>query len=1028
MNNSNENSTTTKTKSHEPATKIKTGADLQDMMLDVLGGKTEEVTSSDTANVEDDKAQYHKNIAVTIADAQKQLDAIDESDLRGLPKDYLRRWEVGYLPNYQHQKLPNSRRTPRIIFKLGDDNDPPSINAVLTPRGREFFKNRRGNFGKASEKCLTEGNKLVFNPKALDEEITAVTEGEFDSVSIMFATDESVKVCALGGAGQFVDLKKRLASKKRRPKIVILFDKDEHKKTKPGEKKPGQKGATDLLKELSEIGVVATVKYFDDFMTDDQKQIVGAKIDANEILQKCGKQVLNELTAKLMKSAREDFPAIEERIKQVATIKTTTNDKQRRENYSVEIQDLINEINTTITPADLEAKGYLKHSERGSARPDGYVCPYCGSGTGKHKTGALKFITDKGEPHFGCGKCGGGGNVITFLAKVWNEDISGKNFFDFLKRVVDEFHISYNPKIFEFEPTRKSSDNDTTQTFIADCPLDLEIPFGFSFSRYGIKKLIPKKNGDGFSEIVVSRTPVIVTKRFVEKKSISVEYELAFKTVYENKWIRKTFDAATIGDARQFTTLINSGISAQNHKMLAVYFDELINSPTNAQKIQSVTMHSQTGWTNETFTEFIYPSPDADYIVRRNGFDFHKELGTRGDADIWKKYFVDAMTKGGAVARIYSGFALAAPLVRPFNLANLQSHLHAESGKGKTALEKLTASIFGNPKEMIRTFEATPKNRQAVAAAYCDLPTFLDELGTLKGKKADEYLSQSIYAYSLGNQNQAQKNTGDTRPLVKFYGARLSTGERAILKNHDPRGNFKRLPQLSCRNLFPDKFGAELHLISERNFGHFGRPWINFVTKHLKKICDQYQLFATAFTQSDKYEATLVKAIVAAAVAYQFFMICIGEQSDFDDAALDADIQKILEDMPTVKEISEDTRAIEALSSFVASHPKNFITEYEANGKLEEREAPTIPTFGKRFKNGEVAFYPTELEKILETELKFSDCEAVITALANQGKLITNTGRTRHRITLDDSLTQTIHFKAGILSDGYTDFTPPPFD
>ncbi|MBR4643487.1 MAG: DUF927 domain-containing protein, partial [Selenomonadaceae bacterium] len=928
MNNSNENSTTTKTKSHEPATKIKTGADLQDMMLDVLGGKTEEVTSSDTANVEDDKAQYHKNIAVTIADAQKQLDAIDESDLRGLPKEYLRRWEVGYLPNYQHQKLSGTRRTPRFIFKLGDDNDPPSINAVLTPRGREFFKNRRGNFGKASEKCLTEGNKLVFNPKALDEEITAVTEGEFDSVSIMFATDESVKVCALGGAGQFVDLKKRLASKKRRPKIVILFDKDEHKKTKPGEKKPGQKGATDLLKELSEIGVVATVKYFDDFMTDDQKQIVGAKIDANEILQKCGKQVLNELTAKIIESAREDFPAIEERIKQVATMKTTTNDKQRRENYSLEIEDLIREINTTITPADLEAHGYLRHSERGSARPDGYCCPWCGSGDGEHKTGALKFITDDGEPHFGCGKCGGGGSVITFLAHVKNLPTRGKEFFDTLKSVADEFNIPYDKKIFEPQRPKQY----TTQTFIPDCPLDLEIPFGFSFSRHGIKKLIPKKNGDGFSEIVVSRTPIIVTKRFVEKKSISVEYELAFKTVYENNWIRKIFDAAIIGDARQFAMLKKAGISAQNHKLLADYFDDLINSPTNARKIQSVTMHNQTGWTDENFTEFIYPSPDADYIVRRNGFDFDKELGTRGDAATWKKYFVDAMTKGGAIARVYSGFALAAPLIRPFNIANLQCHLHAESGAGKTALEKLNASIFGNPKEMIRTFEATTKNRQAVAAAYRDLPTFLDELGTISGKKAEEALSQSIYAFSLGNQNQAQRQNGDSRPLVKFYGARLSTGEHAILKKHDPRGCFKRLPQLSCSNLLPDKLAAELHLVSENHYGHFGRTWIQFVIKHLEEIRDQYKLFAVAFTQSDTYEKTLVKSIVAAAVAYQFFAVCIGKQAAFDDAELDNDVQEILKEMPTVKEMSEDTRAIKALSSYVAAHPKHFITEYEANG------------------------------------------------------------------------------------------------
>ena len=410
-----------------------------------------EKTESEPKN--DDDAKYRKKIADDIAVAQHQLDDLPETELRGLPKDFLRRFEVGYLPNYQHQKFTSSRRTSRFIFKLGDDNDPPSINAVLTPSGREFFKNRRGNFGKAREKCLSEGNKFVFNPNALNEEITAITEGEFDALSIMFATDEGVKVCALGGAGLFGDLKKRLASKERPPKIVILFDKDEHTKTKSG-----QKGAAELLKELSEIGIVATVKYFDDFMTEEQKKLVednGGKIDANEILQKCGAQALKVLTEKIISSARTDFPAIEERINQSINLQTSPKNKTRRENYSVEIEDLIREINTTITSADLEAAGYLTHSERGSARPDGFCCPFCGSGNGEHKTGAFKYITDDGEPHFGCGKCGRGGNVITLIAYLENLPTSGKGFFETLKFIADKFHVHYEPKIFT-APTTKS--------------------------------------------------------------------------------------------------------------------------------------------------------------------------------------------------------------------------------------------------------------------------------------------------------------------------------------------------------------------------------------------------------------------------------------------------------------------------------------------------------------------------------------------------------------------------------------------
>ena len=410
-----------------------------------------EKTESEPKN--DDDAKYRKKIADDIAVAQHQLDDLPETELRGLPKDFLRRFEVGYLPNYQHQKLTSSRRTSRFIFKLGDDNDPPSINAILTPSGREFFKNRRGNFGKAREKCLSEGNKFVFNPNALNEEITAITEGEFDALSIMFATDEGVKVCALGGAGLFGDLKKRLASKERSPKIVILFDKDEHTKTKSG-----QKGAAELLKELSEIGIVATVKYFDDFMTEEQKKLVednGGKIDANEILQKFGAQALKVLTEKIISSARADFPAIEERINQSINLQTSPKNKTRRENYSVEIEDLIREINTTVTSADLEAAGYLTHSERGSARPDGFCCPFCGSGNGEHKTGAFKYITDDGEPHFGCGKCGRGGNVITLIAYLENLPTSGKGFFETLKFIADKFHVHYEPKIFT-APTTKS--------------------------------------------------------------------------------------------------------------------------------------------------------------------------------------------------------------------------------------------------------------------------------------------------------------------------------------------------------------------------------------------------------------------------------------------------------------------------------------------------------------------------------------------------------------------------------------------
>lgn len=386
--------------------------------------------------------EYHAQIAAIIDEARKRIDDLPKSDCRGLPKDFLRRWEIGYLPDFQHPKAPSTRRTARFIFRLGDNSDPPSLNAVLTSLAREFFKLNGKNFGKAADKCLSAGKKLLFNPAALTGELAVVTEGEFDALSVMFATDERIKACALGGAGIFGDLIRRLKSNEQRPRLVILFDKDG----------AGQKHATELLKKLSEIDVVAVVKFVDDFMTDDEIAAVDKKVDANAILQKCGKQVLSNLTDKIIAAARADFPAVEDAIREQRAflkIEQRRDKKQHHGEFSDEILELRDRINTEITDVDLVSKGYLKHSERGAKAPDGYCCPWCGSGTGEHKTGALKYFTDKGDPHFGCAKCGAGGDVITLVAHVDNLPTSGKGFFDTLKIIADEFNINHDPKIFE---------------------------------------------------------------------------------------------------------------------------------------------------------------------------------------------------------------------------------------------------------------------------------------------------------------------------------------------------------------------------------------------------------------------------------------------------------------------------------------------------------------------------------------------------------------------------------------------------
>ena len=577
----------------------------------------------------------------------------------------------------------------------------------------------------------------------------------------------------------------------------------------------------------------------------------------------------------------------------------------------------------------------------------------------------------------------------------------------------------------------------TIKDEVKDCPIDLILPEGVFFNDEGIK-MIDMDKPDGRDErpvISVCQNLVVPTKIFREPSNHVTQYEVAIRT--GKIWRRKIFDGRTLQDSRAVSELGNYGAHISDPRMMAKFFAKIIALNENNKRLEEIRSFAQPGWHDDNFSDFAYPTGGDDYVVLRTGFDFKKEFANRGNAETWKNTFADAMKLGGAVARIFVGTALAAPLIRPLHTSNVQIHIHGDINNGKTALELLTASIFGDPSKLFRTFEATPKNRLAVAAAYNDLPTFLDEMETRPTKEMEKALPQSIYSYFTGKANQANKRDGSPRDPFYFSGARLSTGERAILSDNDQTGAYKRIVQIRCKKLFTAKYAATLYPFTSNHFGHFGRPWTNFITKHQVTIRETFQSIVPQFTVAGIHEDTQINSVVAAAVAYQYFQVCIGAQTSFDKAFAVNDIGEILNALPTMSEISGSERLLRALRSFVDSHPKNFVvemlSEYSPGTLLDVEAASYSETYGKIFRNGEVAFYPTALKKIIEKELGFASSIAHIETWNEEGKLISTGARpNQHAVLVCGKKRFTIHFKSGILSEPLTDnvisddIAPPP--
>ena len=587
------------------------------------------------------------------------------------------------------------------------------------------------------------------------------------------------------------------------------------------------------------------------------------------------------------------------------------------------------------------------------------------------------------------------------------------------KSVYDEW-CSLHPE-FKSRITHKStptSDDEEekfvwTQDMIKSCPVNLRLPSNYLFNHKGITLVVPpKKDGDNPKYVCAARTPIIPTKIFREPKQNTFTYEIA--TLIRGVWRTTEIAGRALADPRAIITLADSGALIDEPKLICRFINAVISLNPNLNEIKA---YDQPGWHDG---KFIYPTGGKDYVVRRPGFNYAEEFATRGNADTLKNAFLEACQKGGAVARLYFGTTFLSTLIQPLNILNAQIQLNSKSGGGKTALAKLAAALFGNPRELIRTFGATEKNRQAVAAAYNDLPNFFDEMETMNGKRAEEQLSQMIYSYAEGKGNQAQKRDGTARQAFRFYGSRLMTAERPILKEHDLRGAYKRLVQIRCPKLFDDSFAADLHFIAENNFGHFGKPWTEFIPARLKEIQEILGGFGKIFAQNPQnIEPTQLKTVTSAFIALQYFLICIGAQSAFDSKAAATDIKEIIALLPTNTQLDDTARAVEALGSYVASHEKSFTRDEkdtDTNKPVEIGAWGTVCS-GKIFDTGAVAVFPTELKRILEDELHFASADKLIAEWKEQGNiLITDKGRTTHKIRIGKKTYNVIHFRAGILA------------
>ena len=221
-----------------------------------------------------------------------------------------------FAPSIRDTNYQPSTPTSRMIIPSGES----SYLARLTDQVKNYDIKARPFI----HEKVHAGHKTLFNPDALQNEIVFVVEGYIDAMSLKLA---SFNCIALGGCAEGYLLLDALNKMDKYPQIIILFDSDD----------AGTKAAKSLHEELLQIKCPSVVRFLSkptgdianyDLACASDSAVMSSdnKIDANNILQKFGVEVLRGILQDILDNSLSELNAIEAELGKKDTAGLTDED------------------------------------------------------------------------------------------------------------------------------------------------------------------------------------------------------------------------------------------------------------------------------------------------------------------------------------------------------------------------------------------------------------------------------------------------------------------------------------------------------------------------------------------------------------------------------------------------------------------------------------------------------------------------------------------------------------------------------
>lgn len=160
-----------------------------------------------------------------------------------------------------------------------------------------------------------------------------------------------------------------------------------------------------------------------------------------------------------------------------------------------------------------------------------------------------------------------------------------------------------------------------------------------------------------------------------------------------------------------------------------------------------------------------------------------QEYTTAGTAEGWRDT-VAALCSGNPVPAMAVCVALAGPLLWLLDVDSGGFHFVGDSSMGKSVAALAACSVWGEPRNFKRNWNATSTGLEGLATMRNDTALILDEIGEAPAKD----IGGLIYQLGNGTGRQRGKVSGMARPVNVWRTILISTGEMTLGKHMESGG------------------------------------------------------------------------------------------------------------------------------------------------------------------------------------------------------------------------------------------------